>query len=313
MIIRPRNWKSFQHYSKRKPSWIKLHRELLDNFEFQRLPTASRALAPMLWLLASESPDASIDANHEKLAFRLRQPVDEIAAALKPLIDAKFFESCKQSASKPLAVKHDSGVSETEEETEKEGERDARAREVSRGAQDAGDGLTRTPSAESLLAEMNDAWKRDVEGVNVEQLQRYIDFVANDINPPSKRKEFSPTARISLAKRLAGMGDTAQQEAVVEQSISADHAVLYALKDRPSKGATSAADRRRSEQREMLDLKARAEVVGYRAPHRGEDLVDYRSRVERAETEAKDLTYREGLAKRTAGAKSAAELLAGPQ
>ena len=49
--IRPKNWHSFQHYKDRDPTWIKLHKKLLDDYEFQSLPLASRALAPMLWLL----------------------------------------------------------------------------------------------------------------------------------------------------------------------------------------------------------------------------------------------------------------------
>lgn len=311
MIIRPRNWKSFQHYNDRKPAWIKLHRELLDNYDYHRLPDASAALAPKLWLLASESDDGAIDADLDKLAFRLRRTSAEIDAALKPLIAANFFEVLQDAIAVLAGGKRGACLErETEEEEETEEERDARARKVSRGAQDAGDALTGMSSAESMLAEMNDAWKRDVDGVNVEALQGFIDFVAKEINPPSKRREFSPSARISLAKRLAGMGDDDQQEAVVEQSISADHAVLYALKDRPSKGAASTAQVRKAEQREFLGLRTRAGAIGFRGPHRGEDLGDYRARVGRAETEAKDKVYRDGLAKKKSSTASAAELFA---
>ena len=56
-IGRPRNWEKFQHYKNRKPPWIKLHHDLIDDREYQRLPIASRALAPQLWLMASESKD----------------------------------------------------------------------------------------------------------------------------------------------------------------------------------------------------------------------------------------------------------------
>jgi hypothetical protein len=121
VIITPRNWKSFQHYNDRRPAWVKLHRELLDNFEFHRLPVASRALAPMLWLIASESDAGEIDADAEKLAFRLRMSAIEMEAALKPLIAAKFFEVV-QSASAPLAEPERNGVSERETEEEEERE-----------------------------------------------------------------------------------------------------------------------------------------------------------------------------------------------
>lgn len=91
MKIQPNNWGEFQHYRDRNPTWIKLHKKLLDDFEFHRLPLASRALAPMLWLLASENQEGVIDADPELLAFRLRCTIKEIEAALSPLIGKGFF------------------------------------------------------------------------------------------------------------------------------------------------------------------------------------------------------------------------------
>jgi hypothetical protein len=91
VIIIPKNWASFQHYKDRSPAWIKLHRSLLDDYEFARLPVDSRALAPMLWLLAAENENGAIDASLDKLCFRLRQNGKEIAEALHPLIETGFF------------------------------------------------------------------------------------------------------------------------------------------------------------------------------------------------------------------------------
>ena len=103
MILTPKNWKSFQHYKDRSPSWIKLHKALLDDYEFSCLPIASKALAPMLWLLASEYDDGRIDASLDKIAFRLRLTRGELADALSPLLEKGFF-----NASEPLAeCKHD--------------------------------------------------------------------------------------------------------------------------------------------------------------------------------------------------------------
>lgn len=104
MIITPKNWDSFQHYKNRAPAWIKLHRGLLDDFAFSRLPVASRALAPILWLLASEYDDGAIDAPLEELAFRFRMSDADLRTALTPLIDSGFFlasetlAECKQPA-----------------------------------------------------------------------------------------------------------------------------------------------------------------------------------------------------------------------
>jgi hypothetical protein len=117
MKIAPRNWRDFQHYKDRNPPWIRLHRSLLDNKDFQRLPVASRALAPMLWLIASESVDGVINADPDDLAFRLRSTEKEVSVALKPLIEKHFFEPVL-SASKPLADCSHVAVPETEAETE---------------------------------------------------------------------------------------------------------------------------------------------------------------------------------------------------
>jgi hypothetical protein len=118
VLITPKNWRDFQHYKDRQPPWIRLHRGLLDNFDFQCLPVASRALAPMLWLLASDSVDGEIDATPEKLAFRLRMPLEEVEPAIKPLIDKGFFTVKVAVASKPLAKRKRAAVPETEAETE---------------------------------------------------------------------------------------------------------------------------------------------------------------------------------------------------
>lgn len=91
MILTPKNWGEFQHYKDRSPSWIKLHKALLDDFEFASLPVESRALAPMLWLLASENDSGAIDATLDKLGFRLHMTAKEVAEALHPLIEAGFF------------------------------------------------------------------------------------------------------------------------------------------------------------------------------------------------------------------------------
>jgi hypothetical protein len=104
-MLRIKNWSEFQHYKDRAPPWVKLHHSLLDNFEFHSLPVASKALAPMLWLLASENLDGSISDDLTEVAFRLRTTVNDVQAALKPLIDMGFIVSdsnvladCKQCA-----------------------------------------------------------------------------------------------------------------------------------------------------------------------------------------------------------------------
>ena len=121
VIIKPKNWSQFQHYNRRSPPWIKLHRSLLDDYEFQRLHVASRALAPCLWLLASEHPEGHVKASTEILSFRLRLPEKEVETGLRPLIDNGFFEvldDCKHDASALLARCLRGATPERERETE---------------------------------------------------------------------------------------------------------------------------------------------------------------------------------------------------
>ncbi len=99
--LTPKNWVNFQHYKDRCPPWIKLHKRILDDREFQRLPVASRALAPMLWLLASESLSGEFDGDVSELAYRFRQTEKEISAGLDPLIDQGFFLAVADAGNPP--------------------------------------------------------------------------------------------------------------------------------------------------------------------------------------------------------------------
>jgi hypothetical protein len=118
MILRPKNWSKCQHYKDRNPPWIKLHRDLLNDRDFMCLPIASKAIAPLLWLLASESKTGEFNANVIELAFRLRMTEKEINDGLKPLISKGFFVD----ASGVLADCKQLAIPETETETEGEGE-----------------------------------------------------------------------------------------------------------------------------------------------------------------------------------------------
>ena len=48
------NWDKFQHYKDRDPKWIKLYRELLDNYEYSHLPDTAKAHLVGVWLLAAK-------------------------------------------------------------------------------------------------------------------------------------------------------------------------------------------------------------------------------------------------------------------
>lgn len=122
MNIRAKGWEEFQHYKDRSPIWIKLHRKLLDDRVFHRLPDASRALAPMLWLLASESKEGTITDAVAEISFRLRMTEKKVEEALNPLIEAGFF-LVEQVASTPLAEPEQVASLEKRREREEEEER----------------------------------------------------------------------------------------------------------------------------------------------------------------------------------------------
>jgi len=123
MLLQPKNWAIFQHYKDRCPPWIKLHRDLLNDRAFMRLPIASKAIAPMLWLLASESKDGVFDGSLDELVFRLHITPKEYQDGVKPLIDKDFFVV----VSGVLAERKQPAIPETEGETETETETKKRA------------------------------------------------------------------------------------------------------------------------------------------------------------------------------------------
>ena len=68
--MRIKNWDRFQHFKDRKPIWIKLYRDLLDDLNWHNLdPKLAKALV-MIWLIASEERGQLPEI--KSLAFRLR-------------------------------------------------------------------------------------------------------------------------------------------------------------------------------------------------------------------------------------------------
>jgi hypothetical protein len=137
MLLQPKNWAVFQHYKDRCPPWIKLHRDLLTDRSYMSLPIASKAIAPMLWLLASESKDGVFDGSLDELVFRLHITPKEYQDGVKPLIDNDFFilvsgvlAERKQDAIPETETERETET-ETERETETETERETKKKATS--------------------------------------------------------------------------------------------------------------------------------------------------------------------------------------
>lgn len=104
------NWEKHQHYKDRNPPWIKLHKDLLHDYEFSCLHDASKLQLMMIWLLASQM-DNKIPADQKwlKNALHLEEDIN-----LKALSDAGFIDI----ASTVLAERQQVATTEAEAEAE---------------------------------------------------------------------------------------------------------------------------------------------------------------------------------------------------
>lgn len=117
-MFRIKNWDSFQSYKDRNPPWIRFHKKLLDNFQFQRMSAEARALLPMLWLMASEDYDpvsGMLRIGYGEIAFRLRQDEKIVKSAIDEILRAGFIERVDDENLPLFNEKTDSYINVTKE------------------------------------------------------------------------------------------------------------------------------------------------------------------------------------------------------
>lgn len=108
-----KNWSKFQHFKDRKPPWVKLYRDVLDDMEWYELdPLASKVLV-MCWLIASE--DDGCLPNSKTLAFRLRMSEKQTIDCLN-----KLSHWLEQDDINAISEQYQSDSLERETEKEKE-------------------------------------------------------------------------------------------------------------------------------------------------------------------------------------------------
>jgi len=134
-MFKIKDWSSFQSYKDRNPPWIRLHKSLLDNFQFQKMSVEARALLPMLWLLAAEDENpvsGMLRIGYEEIAFRLRTDPKAVKIAIDEIIRHGFIERAETenndlfndkttsygTVTEPLRNCHSETETETETETE---------------------------------------------------------------------------------------------------------------------------------------------------------------------------------------------------
>jgi len=120
-----KNFDRFQHYRDRKPVWIKLYNELLDDYEFGLLPDASKMHLVAIWLLASRYENA-VPADPAWVARRINatEPVN------LDILAERGFIQYNQECSDVLAERYQPASLEKETETEKDSSFIARARDL---------------------------------------------------------------------------------------------------------------------------------------------------------------------------------------
>lgn len=115
--MRVKNWSKFQHFKDRKPPWVKLYRDILDDMQWHKLDGQSAKVLTMLWLIASEDDGKLPDI--ATLAFRLRMSEKAVSECCSNL--SHWLE---QSDIGVISVRYQDDPlereTEREEETEKE-------------------------------------------------------------------------------------------------------------------------------------------------------------------------------------------------
>ena len=81
-----KNWSKFQHFKDRRPPWIKLHREMLDQRDINQISDCAFRVLVGLWLIASE--DEAKEGNLppiEDIEFKLRIEKAKLIKAINEL------------------------------------------------------------------------------------------------------------------------------------------------------------------------------------------------------------------------------------
>ena len=82
-MLKVKDWDRFQHFKDRKPLWIKLYRDLLNDIQWHELSGDDAKTLVMLWLISSEN-DGELPSIKE-LAFRFRMQEKPIKTTISRL------------------------------------------------------------------------------------------------------------------------------------------------------------------------------------------------------------------------------------
>ena len=115
-MYRIKNWKRFQHFKKRRPPWIKVYRDILEDPDWHKLSGDQAKCLTMLWLVASEDETKQgLLPLSDKLAFRLRITETKLMSLLAGLSDWVYQDDITM-----ISQRHQDDTPEGEGETEGE-------------------------------------------------------------------------------------------------------------------------------------------------------------------------------------------------
>jgi len=112
-----KNFEKYQHYKNRRPPWIKLYNDLLDDYEYCQLPDASKSHLAAIMLLASRY-DNKIPYDEKWIAEKISAKSEINISLLGGFVIKIAGKDTK--ASKTLAERKQSAPLEREKEKEKE-------------------------------------------------------------------------------------------------------------------------------------------------------------------------------------------------
>ena len=166
--MRIKNWHKFQHFKDRRPPWIKLYRDILDDPEWYTVSGDDAKVLIMLWLIASE--DGGELPDNKTLAFRLRTSEKIVA---KSVINLSHW--LDQADINLISARYQPDKPETEESREETETEDMSVRSVIIGKWNAIAAVYDIPSI-SMMTDKR--WKkyrqRIKEGMDIDKITERI-------------------------------------------------------------------------------------------------------------------------------------------
>lgn len=187
-----KNFSQLQHYSDRSPPWIKLYNYLLEDYEFAKLPDASKFHLVAIWLLASRTKN--------KIPYDSQWVQMKIAASevvnLDALAQAGFIVVDQEE-------KHDarSVLANGKQDDALEQSRGEQSRAEQKRASAPGSDYYFAGKTIRITAEQADRWKKSYQHVGadlVALLQSRDDWYQT--LPEAQRKRWFPATSAYLAK-----------------------------------------------------------------------------------------------------------------